>query len=264
MKRFILLVMLLALFSALPSASCDVTEFVLILSPATVSNNVGDWHTLTATVTEDGSPVSDVEISFEFTAGSVHHPANLTSTESFDIEWVEQWPPEGALISEHWKKERVYSTSSNYVYCPTGPAGQAILRYCGINEGLDTIVVSATVDGSYLEVTATITWVEPLIPSLGPVLISPPDGSSLSSLTVPLSWEAVPGALDYEVQVDIAPDFSGGLPGGETISYMAGGTTATFNLISGVSNNTTFYWRVRAVDESGTSPWSEVWSFTVL
>ena len=38
--------------------------------------------------------------------------------------------------------------------------------------------------------------------------------------------------------------------------------TDTSVVLSGLSNSTTYYWRVRAINVGGISGWSEVWSFT--
>ena len=114
-------------------------------------------------------------------------------------------------------------------------------------------------------------------------LVAPADGDFIMEtmpMTAPwrvtLDWEPLVGALDYQVQVDIRPDFLGGLPGGEVITYVASGTDATFGLIRGVSENTTFYWRVRVAFSANfpgllvglgygapvRSYWSDTWEFT--
>ena len=73
MKRIILVVTTLVLCSTFVLASCQVPKPLLILSPSMAGSTVGDWQELTATVTEGGTPVSGVEIRFEFSANSVHN-----------------------------------------------------------------------------------------------------------------------------------------------------------------------------------------------
>lgn len=125
-------------------------------------------NVVTATVKRGDTPVPEVQVCFAITEGP-HYPPNLGEGESYErevCEWGEaamhQTEYFRPLIAEHWKKEKVYSNSSNYVYCTTGgDNGEAKFAYTGIKPGTDTIVLSATVDGHEFEETVTITWLAP-------------------------------------------------------------------------------------------------------
>lgn len=115
-------------------------------------------------------------------------------------------------------------------------------------------------------------------------LVSPADGDMImepmplaAPWNVTLSWDALPGAIDYQVVVDRAPSFMAGLlPGEAQPVYIPGATSATFGLVRGVSENATFYWRVRVAFSANfpgalvglgygapvRSYWSDVYSFT--
>lgn len=156
------------LFSILSFTGCVPQESIpsLSLSPTTATNNITTRCELVATVTEDGTPVSDVAVRFEFDSLSCHNPLNLTGNESYEIEvceWVEsptmcEWEYLSPLIAEHWKIERIMRGSSKLISCATGPNGEAKFAYWGIKPCTDTIVVSANVSGCELETTATVTW----------------------------------------------------------------------------------------------------------
>lgn len=88
-----------------------------------------------------------------------------------------------------------------------------------------------------------------------PNLISPQNNSQRIELNPTLSWTSVNGAVSYRLQVTTNANFS------STI-FDQSGITSTSKLISGLLNNTTYYWRVNATDGNVTSDWSEVWSFT--
>ncbi len=87
--------------------------------------------------------------------------------------------------------------------------------------------------------------------------MSPADGESTTDTTPTLSWDAVDGADRYEVQI------------ASTAAGVVGATAATTEANSytpptGLTNNATHYWRVRAVDSDGTATaWSRTISFTV-
>lgn len=98
-----------------------------------------------------------------------------------------------------------------------------------------------------------------------PTLISPLDGAIDQSLSGTLSWNAVPGANYYNVQISTTPDFSANVHTDENVA----GTT--YNYV-GIQNATTHYWRVRGYNNAYGAPtqggepgeWSAVRSFTTI
>jgi len=99
-----------------------------------------------------------------------------------------------------------------------------------------------------------------------PMLVSPFNGMADQSVDLMVDWDAVDGVDAYEYQVDTQFDFTS-----------TGLMTGTYNFISNVDNgpdtehsltnltgNTTYYWRVRTVDNSANSAWSATWEFTTV
>jgi hypothetical protein len=72
---------------------------------------------------------------------------------------------------------------------------------------------------------------------------------------IALSWTASAGATSYNV-------YRGTTPGGESASALATGITTTTYTDSTAVNNTTYYYKVAAVNEAGTSPMSNEASAT--
>jgi hypothetical protein len=99
----------------------------------------------------------------------------------------------------------------------------------------------------------SFTTVTPAPPA--PVLASPANGTIGVVLNTAVSWNASAGALTYGLQVSTSPSFS------PTTIDQNGITSTSFSL-GGLSNATTYYWRVRASNAGGTSDWSNSWSFT--
>ncbi len=88
-----------------------------------------------------------------------------------------------------------------------------------------------------------------------PTLISPINNTANLPLSnIVLSWNSVLTASSYEVEYSTNSSFSSSV-----YSVTTSSTNAT---IGGLSYNVTYYWRVRAVNGSGNSPWSSAWSFT--
>ena len=87
-----------------------------------------------------------------------------------------------------------------------------------------------------------------------PTLVSPGNGASKVSGSTTLTWNPAAGASSYHLQVSASSAFSG------LVSDQAALTAASFAL-TGLSSNTTYYWRVNASNAGGTSSWSAVWSF---
>ncbi|TSA26928.1 MAG: T9SS C-terminal target domain-containing protein [Bacteroidetes bacterium] len=92
-----------------------------------------------------------------------------------------------------------------------------------------------------------------------PALKAPANDATGQMPDVVLSWYAVTGTLNlqYQLQVDTSMNFNTPLLIDVTQHLLTGFQTT--NLLF----NTKYYWRVRAID-GATSPWSEVWNFTVF
>ena len=103
------------------------------------------------------------------------------------------------------------------------------------------------------------TWSFTTIPAIAdaPVLSSPSDLSTDVALDEILGWDAVTGADSYQVQVSELSDFS-------TIVLDQSGITGITATLSGLSNSTTYYWRVLSHNAGGDSVWSAAWSFTTV
>ncbi len=95
----------------------------------------------------------------------------------------------------------------------------------------------------------------PTLPA--PVLSNPLNAETGVPVGLTLNWGAVAGATSYEVQVSPGSDFA-------TLTHSASGITATTRLVTGLTNDTRYYWRVRATNNTIVSNWSTVWSFTTI
>jgi hypothetical protein len=92
---------------------------------------------------------------------------------------------------------------------------------------------------------------------LAPVLTAPTDSATGVQLYGGLYWKGVTDAMMYRVQLSKQSDFS-------TTIYDWQGVGQTQTTFQGLDSNTTYYWRVQANGNSGTSPWSQTWRFTTV
>jgi hypothetical protein len=99
-------------------------------------------------------------------------------------------------------------------------------------------------------------------PLAAPVLVAPADGQRLSGLprTTTLSWQAVPGATSYRVEVEYAWPSTSGTAWAPQLTRDTASTSLTFDFVGSQPGR----WRVAALDQGGTnassepSPW---WGF---
>lgn len=87
-----------------------------------------------------------------------------------------------------------------------------------------------------------------------PTLSSPTNNATVTTTSPTLRWNAAANASGYEVEVARDANF--------TSRVFGMSTTATSVTLNGLACNTTYYWRVRAVNAGGVSAWSTVWRFT--
>ena len=90
-----------------------------------------------------------------------------------------------------------------------------------------------------------------------PALLSPDNGSTDVTVTVQFRWKPATNAESYHLHLSTSKSFNDAT--GDT-----SGLTDTVFEVSGLSNETRYYWRVRAVNESGTGAWSTVCSLTTI
>jgi hypothetical protein len=84
--------------------------------------------------------------------------------------------------------------------------------------------------------------------------MSPADGETVSDTTPELSWDAVDGAAKYEVQI---ADSEAGVSDATAVEV----SDAEYTPTDALTNNTTHWWRVRAVDDAGgKTAWSDLFS----
>jgi hypothetical protein len=135
-------------------------------------------------------------------------------------------------------KEYKYETSLSvgthnyYVYCEDGRGGS------------DRSPDSGTLTGPIVSCTA---------PS-APSLINPANNATGIALRPTFSWGSVSQATSYTIQVSTSPSFS---------SYVVSqpATVAFYTLSSDLTENTVYYWRVRAESSCGSSEWSKTSKF---
>ncbi len=90
-------------------------------------------------------------------------------------------------------------------------------------------------------------------PPATPVLVSPADGATKVPYSVALDWNSSIGAVKYKLQLSKSNDFNSNVIDDSTLE--------TIYNYSGLESNTTYYWRVRAVNSAGSSAFSAPFSF---
>ena len=89
-----------------------------------------------------------------------------------------------------------------------------------------------------------------------PALAAPPNGTTLPAPDVTLSWQGVPGALFYRVQVRS--------PGPTSFdSEIVPASTPNYHVQKTLVPGTTYTWRVRTFDQFGWGDYGAEWAFTV-
>jgi hypothetical protein len=94
-------------------------------------------------------------------------------------------------------------------------------------------------------------------PPDSPVQIAPPNGNANTVLNPVVKWKSALRATTYRLQIAIDSFFT-------TIIYNDSTLTDTSKQVGPLPNSLTYYWRVNAKNERGTSAWSATWSFATL
>jgi Tol biopolymer transport system component len=94
-----------------------------------------------------------------------------------------------------------------------------------------------------------------LTPPSAPALSTPANESIVHTLWARLEWQSPSGAISYGLQISTDADFTNLVD--ERI-----GIANAYQLVLGLKNNTTYYWRINTSNVVGTSTWSQSWKFT--
>lgn len=136
---------------------------------------------------------------------------------------------------------------------PVGTSTLTISNTAGITPGSYSMTLSANSTSGLKQQILTLDVSDPTSPV---TLTSPLNGATAVPVPTTFNWSAAPGgSVTYDI--DIASDAAF-----TTIVDNATGLTNNTFTSSALSNNTTYYWRVRALNACGTAPFSTTFSFT--
>ena len=121
----------------------------------------------------------------------------------------------------------------------------------------DTTFSGATkvILASYKDLPGTVGSAEQLTLT-APTLVSPPDNATNASTTLQFTWNRVASATSYRLQVSTSSSFAGGFAVDDST------VSDTTRQVSGLQQNTAYYWRVRAQQGSIAGSYSTQRSFT--
>ncbi len=116
-------------------------------------------------------------------------------------------------------------------------------------------------------------------PPAAPILGVPPGGSTNQPTSITLMWISSPGTAANKLRAAARLDFKSRIISGAGITYrvqlgtdsgFVNGIVAdtsvvdTFLAVTGLANNTAYYWHVNATNIGGTGAWSGVLNFTTI
>jgi subtilisin-like proprotein convertase family protein len=126
----------------------------------------------------------------------------------------------------------------------------------GTGAGSYPFIVNST-DGTLSHPQAMTLNVTAAAPS-APTLLSLANGTTGASTTPTLSWQAVAGSTNYILEISTSPTFS-------TLAYSINVAATSHVVATTLSNDTLYYWRVRAAANiCGSGANSAVWAFTTV
>jgi hypothetical protein len=147
------------------------------------------------------------------------------------------------------------STASDFSSLAVNQMGITSTSYA--TTGLYYWQVNATNSGGTSAWTSAWSFTTVVAPPSAPTLSTPADAATNTAISPTLTWNAAIGADSYILQVSASSSFS-------SFVVNQSGITAVSYVVSGLSNNTAYYWRMNATNAGGTSAWSIGRSFTTI
>jgi hypothetical protein len=124
--------------------------------------------------------------------------------------------------------------------------------WAGTDAGTYKVVVSNAAGKDSSNTTLIVN-----LPPTSPTLVLPVNGAASQPVSLTLTWNKIAIASSYFVQVASDTGFG-------TVVALDSALTDTVKSVSGLANGVTYYWRVRAKNAVGVSPWSGRRSFTTI
>ncbi|HRE52382.1 MAG TPA: T9SS type A sorting domain-containing protein [Flavitalea sp.] len=176
------------------------------------------------------------------------------------------------ILNETLGKLKVVYTSSesggNIVYKESSAStislgAQAVLITGSYNNATsakqnysEDIVILASSGSQVVGALASDNNQPPVIPA-APTLESPANAATGIVIPPTLSWNSVPEADSYHIQVALTNDFNAPV-------YNQSGITANSVSPGGLLSNTQYYWRVSASNAAGAGEWSSIRTFSTI
>lgn len=257
----------------------------------TVCNNIASWNgtawaTLQGGLESGGSMVDAITLYH----GLITAAGSYTTTNNgLVVNYVAAWgaaptgiatliaPPNGSTIYTHnpqMKWTTVYWAGKYNIQISTNPAFSSMVLNDSTAQDIDTTynVPNGILQNNTLyywriaavnprgrgPFTAAWSFTVGNVPA-APVLLTPPDSSTVPTVTPTLTWTNVPTTDYYGVQVSFSPTFASYVVNDSNVSA----TNYTINpgtLVFG----TQYYWRVFARNGLGRGPNSTTWKFTPI
>ena len=136
---------------------------------------------------------------------------------------------------------------------PVNPPGNSTLTISGAAAGVYTFNVVGTAGSLTHQAGVTLNVSSPL--AAAPALSAPANSSTGVVTTPTFTWNAVAGAVSYEIQVASDPAFN------TIVASASGLASPSWTPGSALAGGSAYYWRVRALNGCGAGPYSALAAF---
>ncbi|MCX6139320.1 MAG: M12 family metallo-peptidase [Candidatus Kapabacteria bacterium] len=239
----------------IPRIRAGATDTVSVGTSVQLANGV---HVVEFTIVAPGD-INSANDRFgrEFTATGITPPSDVRFEEGPGrvlLQWMVRDNSKNARI-ELWRGATVEELQRIRTFLPS--VGSFVDD--GLTNDTGYVYALRTVDGSTKSVFTPLIKTRPTVfpagmPIVAPTLISPTDGLTNVPAPSDIVWSAVNGGDQYEVQIAIDAAF-------QELEYVFI-VRDPGALVVPVDYNTTRRWRVRALNQTFTGPWSSMATFT--
>lgn len=179
--------------------------------------------------------------------------ASTTHTDKINLTWIDTSGEAGYLIEQSVDQGSTWTTLANPA------ANAATYTLAGLTCSTTRLFRIRTV---FSETETRTAWptspVQGRTAVCGVTILSPLSGTTFQGVPPVITWESIPGATGYEVDVSLSPTFSNLI-----FSFPRTITGTSWTSTEGLSNSELYYWRIR-VSQPYPGPYTETRTFTIL